>query len=123
MRLEERFYYDKKALEILVEILFKKRRNAAYSIVFRHDLILNLQNNDLKQEFEKMKSHNVKIIPNEIFKYDDFWPIEELLLYEKEYTYLNLKDFGIRRKNVIFVDSDFSENELLNSKMVFFLFS
>lgn len=124
MRLEERFYDDKKALEFLVEFLFKRKRNEAFSIVMRHDLLSKLQRDDMKEEFETMKSFKSRTIPNQIFKYDDFWPIEELLLYEKEYTYINLEGFGIQRKHVIFVDSvksqdfAFSENELLNSKMV-----
>jgi len=123
MRCEEVLFDEIKVLELLIEEIWHKHMfSEAFSIAKRHNITKTLKNEELVLLFEQMESEKFEIIANELFESDSFNPTEENLASFKKGSFLNLLDFGITQKEIIFIDSmegcESFQKELINSKMV-----
>lgn len=126
VKCEEVFLNEKCILEYLVEELTQKNRfDEAFSLASRHKIYSNSQSHEVNKIFNELAADkNFKILVNEIFEYDSFNSVEEIVSLYKKGAFLNLQDFGIARKNVFFIDSldneefTYCKKEILQSKYV-----
>ena len=126
MRCEELFKNFRSILVHLVqELSHKQYVNEVVSIIKRNRLHESLNIAEVKEIYDEFNSEKFEIIINQFFEYDSFNPVDENLANNyKKGTFLHLKDFGLDRKDIYFIDSiknsDYEDckKELMKAKFV-----
>jgi len=104
---EERGYCNKSVLKILIiELLYDAKTDEAMSIIHRHSFLSNdfADNPKVLQMIKDIKHYTYK--PNIFFEKDNWNPTLENIGKNQKGTFLNIKDFGMTEKDIIFVNSD-----------------
>jgi len=112
--LEEKCCQSYEMLGKLAEDFFRKAdeeekkklfADAAWSLIVRHDLMNRpiFNKEQLKNYMKQIQ--NYTIMTNPIFENDSFNPMEENLGEVPPGSFINMKDFGLAEKDVLFIDT------------------
>lgn len=97
---------DPRAIELLIEYLFSKKKvNEAYSVFKRNEALVTNGHILYKFEEQRVSQNGYKLLPNKLRTMDDFLPYEVILDPTKAEAFAKLADYGIQESDVTFIDS------------------